>query len=175
MASTKGRTKRSRGRTVVHPNAAGVDIGSRINVAAVRSTGIEEPVRTFKTFTNDLQRLADWFEEAGVETVAMESTGVYWIPLFEILQERGLDVIVVNAREVKTVPGRKSDVNDAQWLQQLYQYGLLRASFRPTRGIAELRSYQWIYPVSVDSLGLSSPALRWATAGGRTVFSLSDR
>ncbi len=142
MASTKRRTKRSsRGMTVVHPNAAGVDIGSRIHVAAVGSKGTDEPVRTFKTFTNDLQRLADWFEEAGVETVAMESTGVYWIPLFEILQEHGLEVIVVNAREVKTVPGRKSDVNDAQWLQQLHQYGLLRASFRPTRGIAELRSY----------------------------------
>lgn len=138
----KGRkTNRSRGMTVVHPNAAGVDIGSRIHVAAVGSKGVDEPVRTFKTFTDDLQRLADWFEEVGVETVAMESTGVYWIPLFEILQERGLEVIVVNAREVKTVPGRKSDVNDAQWLQRLHQYGLLRASFRPTRGIAELRSY----------------------------------
>ena len=141
MANTKRRTKHSRGMAVIHPNAAGVDIGSRIHVAAVGSKGIDEPVRTFKTFTNDLQRLADWFEEAGVQTVAMESTGVYWIPLFEILQERGLEVIVVNAREVKTVPGRKSDVNDAQWLQQLHQYGLLRASFRPTREIAGLRSY----------------------------------
>ena len=118
-----------------------MDIGARFHVAAVRSRDVDEPVRTFQTFTNDLQRLADWFEEAGVETVAMESTGVYWISLFEILQERGLEVIVVNAREVKTVPGRKSDVNDAQWLQQLHQYGLLRASFRPTPEIAELRSY----------------------------------
>ena len=141
MANTRRRTSRSRSMRVVHPNAAGVDIGSRIHVAAVGSKGIDEPVRTFKTFTGDLQRPADWFEEAGVETVAMESTGVYWIPLFEILQERGLEVIVVNAREVKTVPGRKSDVNDAQWLQQLHQYSLLRASVRPTRGIAELRSY----------------------------------
>ena len=120
MASTKRRAKRSRGMTVVHPNAAGVDIGARFHVAAVSSRGADEPVRTFQTFTTDLQRLAEWFEEAGVETVAMESTGVYWIPLFEILQERGLEVIVVNAREVKTVPGRKSDVNDAQWLQQLH-------------------------------------------------------
>ena len=84
--------------TVVHPNAAGVDIGSRIHVAAVGSKGVDEPVRTFKTFTDDLQRLADWFEEIGVETVAMESTGIYWTPLFDILQDRGIEVLSEEAR-----------------------------------------------------------------------------
>jgi transposase len=98
-------------------------------------------VRTFGTFTTDLHRLADWFEQCGVETVAMESTGVYWIPLYEILDQRGFEVVVVNARDAKHVPGRKTDVSDAAWLQRLHEYGLLRASFRPKGEIATLRSY----------------------------------
>jgi transposase len=91
--------------------------------------------------TADLHRLADWFEVCGVTSVVMESTGVYWIPVFEILQDRGLEVFLVNARDAKQVPGRKTDVKDAQWLQRLHAYGLLRASFQPKAEIAELRAY----------------------------------
>src|SRR4051812_15863660 len=100
-----------------------------------------EPVRTFGTFTGDLHRLADWFEQCGVKRVAIESTGVYWIALYEILDQRGFEVVLVNAREAKQVPGRKSDVSDAPWLQRLHEYGLLRASFRPKGETATLRSY----------------------------------
>src|SRR5215212_10367441 len=125
----------------VHPHAAAVDIGATLHVAAVRPGCDPEPVRTFGTFTTDLHRLADWFEQCGVETVAMESTGVYWIPLYEILDQRGFEVVVVNARDAKHVPGRKTDVSDAAWLQRLHEYGLLRASSRPTGAIATLRSY----------------------------------
>ena len=120
---------------------AGIDIGSKFHVVAVPEELDTEPVRTFSTFTNALYRLADWLKELGILTVAMESTGVYWIPAFEILQSRGLEVVLVNARDAKTVPGRKTDVNDAQWLQQLHQYGLLRASFHPSQGIGALRAY----------------------------------
>ena len=136
------RTKDKKGKwSMVHPRAAGIDIGSRFHVVAVPEEWDAQPVRTFSTFTNDLHRLADWLEGLGIATVAMESTAVYWIPAFEILQARGVEVVLVNARNAKTVPGRKTDVNDAQWLQQLHQYGLLRGSFHPTRGIAALRAY----------------------------------
>ena len=138
MARTKGKKRKW---PVVHPLAAGIDIGSQFHVVAVPEDLDAEPVRTFSTFTNDLYRLADWFEGLGIATVAMESTGVYWVPAFEILQARGLEVILVNARDAKTVPGRKTDVNDAQWIQQLHQYGLLRGSFHPSRGVAALRAY----------------------------------
>jgi transposase len=98
-------------------------------------------VRKFSSFTHDLHRLADWLLACGVETVAMESTGVYWIPLYEILEERGFEVLLVNARHVRNVPGRKTDLLDCQWIQQLHTFGLLRGSFRPTAEIASLRSY----------------------------------
>jgi transposase len=126
------------GMTPVHPNAAAIDIGATMHVAAVSADRSTPPVRTFGAFTNDLHRLADWFAECGVETVVMESTSVYWIPIFELLDERGVEVFLVNARDAKHVPGRKTDVNDAQWLQRLHSYGLLRASFRPKGDIAEL-------------------------------------
>jgi transposase len=126
---------------VVHRFAAGIDIGATFHVAAVSQEHDPNPVRKFNSFTTDLHRLADWFESIGITTIAMESTGVYWIPAFEILESRGFEVILVNAREVKRVPGRKTDMNDAQWLQQLHQYGLLAASFRPREQIASLRSY----------------------------------
>jgi len=100
-----------------------------------------EPVRCFKTFTDDLHRLADWLVACGVKTVAMEATGVYWIPIDEILEGRGLEVRLVTAQHVKNVPGRKSDVSDCEWLQELHSVGLLRGSFRPTAEIAALRSY----------------------------------
>jgi len=112
-----------------------------MHVAAVGPDRDKEPVRTFRTFTGDLERLADWFARCGIKTIAMESTGVYWIPVFEILEQRGFEVMVVNARDAKHVPGRKTDVSDAQWLQRLHEYGLLRASFRPQAEIAGLRAY----------------------------------
>lgn len=126
---------------VCHPNAAGIDVGSTFHVVAVGADVDTDPVRTFKSFTQDLHALADWLKQAGVTTVAMESTGVYWIPVYEILEGRGLEVVLVNARFAKNVPGRKTDVNDAQWLQQLHSFGLLRSSFRPREAIVRLRTY----------------------------------
>jgi transposase len=128
--------KKTRGRSsgrlsTINPDDAGIDIGSTFHVVAVPSDRDDQPVRTFRTFSSDLYQLADWLTAVGITTVAMESTGVYWIPVFEILDARGFEVLLVNARDVKHVPGRKSDVNDAQWLQQLHQHGLLRGSFRP--------------------------------------------
>ena len=125
----------------VHLNAAGIDVGSQAHWVAVPEDRDERPMQKFSSFTHDLHRLADWLEACGVETVAMESTGVYWIPLYEILEERGFEVLLVNARHVKNVPGRKTDLLDCQWLQQLHSFGLLRGSFRPQAEIAALRSY----------------------------------
>jgi len=125
----------------VNVNAAGVDCGAEAHYVAVPPDRDATPVRAFKTFTADLHRLADWLTACGVTTVAMESTGVYWIPLYEILEARGLDVCLVNARHLKNVPGRKTDVVDCQWLQELHAVGLLRGSFRPTAAIAALRAY----------------------------------
>jgi transposase len=126
---------------VRYPDAAGIDIGSNEHWVAVPGDRSEDRVRSFGTFTSDLQQLAEWLEQCGVRTVAMESTGVYWIPLYELLEERGFDVLLVNAAHARNVPGRKSDVLDCQWLQQLHTFGLLRASFRPGPRIAELRAY----------------------------------
>lgn len=140
MAKSK-RFRAERDITLTHPDAAAIDIGARMHVAAVRPDRDTEPVRSFGTCTGDLQRLADWFEECEVRTIAMESTGVYWIPAYEILEQRGFEVILVNARDAKHVPGRKTDVSDAQWLRQLHAYGLLRGSFRPKGELASLRAY----------------------------------
>ena len=126
---------------IVHPNAAGIDIGSREIWVAIPPDRAEETVRCFGTFTSDLHALADWLVEHRIDTVAMESTGVYWIPLFELLEARGLRVFLVNARYVKHVPGRKSDVLDCQWLQKLHSLGLLTGSFRPDAEMVGLRTY----------------------------------
>jgi len=135
------RSRREREMSPVHAGAAAIDVGATMHVAAVGPGRDPEPVRSFGTFTADLHRLADWFKQCGIKTVAMESTGVYWIPAFEILEQRGFAVVLVNARDAKHVPGRKTDVTDAQWLQRLHEYGLLRASFHPERRIAALRDY----------------------------------
>src|SRR5947209_11053767 len=140
MMETK-RRREQRSMLPVHPDAAAIDIGATVHVAAVGPARDPEPVRSFGTFTGDLHRLADWFAGCGIKTIVMESTGVYWIPVFEILEQRGFEVMVVNAREAKHVPGRKTDVSDAEWLQRLHEYGLLRASFRPQPEIAGLRAY----------------------------------
>lgn len=127
--------------SVVNPHAAGLDIGASEIWACVPADRDTTSVRPFGTFTPDLQALAAWLVACRVTTVAMESTGVYWIPIFELLEERGLQVYLVNARHIKNVPGRKSDVQDCQWIQRLHSYGLLSASFRPEAEMVVLRSY----------------------------------
>jgi len=125
----------------INVNAAGIDIGSEQHWVAVPEGRDEVSVRQFGAFTNDLLAIADWLEQCGVTTVAMESTGVYWIPLFEVLAARGFEVKLVDARHVKNVSGRKSDVLDCQWLQQLHTYGLLSGAFRPPEQLCAVRSY----------------------------------
>ena len=125
----------------VNPHAAGIDCGASAHFVAVSPQCDPVPVRSFPTYTTDLYRLADWLVACGVTTVAMEATGVYWIAIYEILEARGLEVLLVNAHHVKSVPGRKSDVSDCEWLRQLHSVGLLRGSFRPSAEIATLRSY----------------------------------
>jgi len=139
------------GLDVVHPRAAGIDVGNGAHYVAVRPDQDREPVRRYECFTADLHRLADWLEACGVETVAMQSTGVYWIPLYEILEERGFEVYLVNARHTKNLPGRKSDVQESQWLLKLHTYGLLRNSFRPTQEIRTMRTY-WRQRNDLDQL-----------------------
>ncbi len=125
---------------VVEPNAAGVDIGATQVFVAVPAECDPDPVRCFNTFTVDLEKLADWLQQCHIRTVAMESTGVYWIPLFQILEKRRIEVRLVNAHHVKNVPGRKTDVEDCQWIQHLHACGLLRGSFRPVDEICAIRS-----------------------------------
>jgi len=127
-------------RPAVEANAAGIDIGARELYVAVPPDRDSEPVRMFESFTEDLHRLADWLEACGVTTVAMESTGVYWIPLFEILESRGLKPHLVNARHMKNVPGRRTDWHDCQWIQYLHSVGLLRGAFRPPDEICAVRA-----------------------------------
>ena len=126
---------------LIHPHAAGIDVGAKEHVVAVPADRDPRPVRSFKAFTPDLYELAEWLQQCGVKTVALESTGIYWITLYEILEERGFEVRVVNARHVKNVPGRtKTDVLDCQWIQKLHSFGLLSGSFRPDQQIRTLRS-----------------------------------
>ena len=125
----------------VNLDAAGIDVGASSHFVAVSAARAEPPVQEFAAFTADLYRLADWLAECGVATVVMESTGVYWIPLFGVLEERGFEVMLVDPRRIKNVSGRKTDVLDCQWLQQLHTYGLLSGAFRPKADIRRLRSY----------------------------------
>ena len=127
-------------RPVLEPNAAGIDVGAREMFVAVPPGRDENPVRVFATFTEDLERLTDWLEQCGVTTVALESTGVYWIPLFEILEQRGIRPCLVNARHMKNVPGRRTDWHECQWLQFLHSVGLLRAAFRPGQDVCAVRT-----------------------------------
>jgi transposase len=130
------------GLEVVHPRAAGIDVGHGAHYAAVRPDRDSQPVRRFECFTADLYRLADWLQSCGVQTVALQSTGVYWIPLYDILEERGFEVYWVNARHTKNLPGRKSDVQESQWLLKLHTYGLLNNSFQPPSKMRILRTYR---------------------------------
>ncbi len=136
----KKRARPARVRPTLQPNAAGIDVAATIHFVAVPSDRDPEPVRSFGTLTADLHQLADWLVACKITTVAIESTGVYWIPLFQVLEARGLAVCLVNARHVKNVPGRKTDVQDCQWLQYLHSVGLLHASFRPPAAVCAVRS-----------------------------------
>jgi len=140
----------------INPRAAGIDIGSASHWVAIDPSLTDQPVREFKAYTGDLHALADWLVEHKIQTVAMESTGVYWIPLFEVLRERGLEVCLVDARATKQVAGRKSDVSDCQWIQELHSYGLLKQAFVPEAQIATLRSYV-------------RQRDRWVTEAGRSI------
>jgi transposase len=135
------RARRQRSAQLFNPNAAGIDCGATEHFVAVPEDRDPQPVRSFHTFTADLHALADWLQQCGIDTVAMESTGVYWIPLFELLEARGLQVYLVDPGKIKNAPGRKTDVVDCQWIQQLHSVGLLSASFRPDDDICILRSY----------------------------------
>jgi transposase len=137
----KDESKATRSLAMIEPNAAGIDVGASEHYVAVPADRDDEPVRNFSAYTRGLRDLADWLATCGITTVAMESTGVYWVPLYELLEERGIEVCLVNARHVKNVPGRKTDVLDCQWLQQLHSYGLLRASFRPGASFVKLRTF----------------------------------
>jgi transposase len=141
MAQSNPPRRAKRDLPAVHPDAAAIDIGAKMHVAAVAPDRDPDPIRTFGTFTEDLHRLSEWFRQCGVKTIVMESTGVYWIPIYEILEQDGFEVMLVNARDAKHVPGRKTDVSDAEWLQRLHEFGLLRASFQPKGEIKALRSY----------------------------------
>jgi transposase len=125
----------------VHPHAAGLDISATDIVACVPADRDERPIRTFGVYTQDLEELADWLIACGIETAAMESTGVYWIPVYEVLETRKLDLYLVDARHLKNVPGHKSDVSDSQWIQTLHSYGLLHKAFVPEANVRALRAY----------------------------------
>src|SRR5438876_4557723 len=126
---------------VIHPDAAGIDIGNEFHYVAVPPSRDGQPVRRFGCTTAELKAMADWLKQCGIRTVAMQSTGVYWIAVFDILEQAGLEVYLVNARETKNLPGRKSDVQESQWLMKLHTYGLLRNSFRPVQEIRTMRTY----------------------------------
>jgi transposase len=121
-----------KGLDVVHPDAAGIDIGSQEHWVAISPERDEQPVRCFPCFTGDVERMAEWLKAGGVRSVAMQSTGVYWMPVFEILQQHGMEVYLVNARHTKNLPGRKSDIAECQWLLKLHTFGLLNNSFQPS-------------------------------------------
>lgn len=143
-AKTKQRKKKNKSITsfpMINPDSAGIDLGSKEHWVAIPPDRDKESVRTFKCFTADLESMANWLLKCNIKTVAMEATGAYWIPVFELLASKGLQVVLVNARHVKNVSGRKSDVMDCQWIQRLHSCGLLSASFRPEDGICVLRGY----------------------------------
>jgi len=126
---------------IVHRNAAGIDLGSRSHFVAVPEDRCQESVREFGCYTPELHRMARWLRDCGVETVAMESTGVYWVPVLELLEDYGFEVLLVDARQVKSLSGKKTDVVDCQWIQRLHCYGLLKGAFRPQAEITSMRAY----------------------------------
>ncbi len=146
----------------LNPDVAGIDCGAAEHFVAVPPDRDATPVRSFATFTPDLVRLVDWLLACRIRSVAMEATGVYWIPLYELLEARGIQVVLVNARHLKNVPGRKSDVSDAEWLRELHSVGLLRGSFRPTAEIATLRAYLRHRDTLIESAGIYTQRMQKA-------------
>lgn len=139
--SKKSRVRITNEMTMINPDTAGIDIGSEFHFVSVGEDRSEKNVRRYGAYTIDLKALISWLKECKVTSVAMESTGVYWIPLYQMLEKAGFDVVLVNARHLKSVAGRpKTDVNDCQWIRRLHSYGLLQASFRPGNEICEIRS-----------------------------------
>ena len=126
---------------VIHPDAAGIDIGNELHYAAVPPSRDSQPVRRFGCTTAELKAMAAWLQQCAIRTVAMQSTGVYWVAVYDILEQAGFEVYLVNARDTKNLPGRKSDVQESQWLMKLHTYGLLRNSFRPSQEIRVMRTY----------------------------------
>src|SRR5437870_10649830 len=126
---------------VVHPDAAGIDIGNESHYVAVPPTRDSQSVRRFGCTTSELKEMAVWLKQCAIRTIALQSTGVYWIAVYDILEESGFEVYLVNARETKNLPGRKSDVQESQWLMKLHTYGLLRNWFRPSQAIRTMRTY----------------------------------
>src|SRR5216110_1079318 len=126
---------------VIHPDAAGIDIGNESHYAAVPPSRDSQPVRCFGCTTAELKAMAAWLQQCRIRTVAMQSTGVYWVGVYDILEQAGLEVYLVNARDTKNLPGHKSDVQESQWLMKLHTYGLLRNSFRPSQEIRTMRTY----------------------------------
>src|SRR5213080_1089565 len=126
---------------VVHPNAGGIDIGNESHYVAVPPSRDSQPVRRFGCTTAELKAMTDWLKQCGIRTIAMQSTSVYWVAVYDILEQAGLEVYLVNARDTKNLPGRKSDVQESQWLMKLHTYGLLRNSFRPSQEIRTMRTY----------------------------------
>lgn len=134
-------SKRKQALRLVHPHCAGIDVGKAAHYVAVPEGADERPVRSFTSFTDELHAMAAWLKSCAVDVVAMEATGVYWIPVFEVLERAGLQVYLVDARATKQVSGRKSDVLDCQWIRELMSYGLLRGAFRPSDETCVLRAY----------------------------------
>jgi hypothetical protein len=126
---------------VIHPDAAGIDIGNESHYVAVPPRRDSQPVREFRCTTAELKAMADWLKQCGIRTIAMQSTGVFWVAVYDILEQAGLEVYLVNARDTKNLPGRKSDVQESQWLMKLHTYGLLRNSFRPSQEIRTMRTF----------------------------------
>ena len=143
------------GLDVVHANAAGIDIGNESHFVAVPPAKDAEPVREFGSWTADLERMAGWLKSCGIETVAMQSTGVYWFAVYDVLEKHGLKVFLVNARHTRNLPGRKSDVQESQWLMKLHTYGLLRNSFRPPEEIRPVRAVWRLRDRHVQDAGRS--------------------
>ncbi len=135
------KTNQSSSLRIVNPDAAGIDIGASSHFVAVPKGRDDETVKEFECYTPDIHKMIRWLKSCSIKTVAMESTGSYWIPVFELLEQAGFEVKLVDAHHLKNVRGRKSDVIDCQWIQQLHMHGLLSAAFRPEDAIVELRSY----------------------------------
>ena len=140
VSKTKTKREWDEGLPALNRNAAGIDVGNAEHYVALPAGRDPEPVQSFGSFTANLHRMAQWLKACSVETVVMQATGVYWIALFQILESYGFQVNVVNARHTKTLPGRKTDVLECQWLQRLHTFGLLNNSFRPTEAIQILRT-----------------------------------